>query len=209
MEIETVSQNEQIDERRALIMALQALVDPEMLRVLAALGQAERSLPELAEELGVPASFSRGPLGRLIFLEIVAVREHEGRALCKLSRRRLHTLNGALQRLSRDLFASTPPATPADSAAIDEAERRILRSCFQGDQLREIPSRPERLRVVLRWLSSQFAPERRYHEREINALIKRYHADSATLRRHLIDYGYMRRANDFYWLAEAAQTSDE
>lgn len=201
MDMETVSQQPQIDERRALMMSLQAMLDMEMLKVVAALMGGERPLIEVAEELGVPPSFSRGPLGRLIFLEIVAARESDGRIFCKLNRRRLHALNGALQRLSRDLFAGERPANAAESADVDEADRRVLRGLLRGEELKHIPS-GDRLQPVLRWLAGKFEPGRRYPEREVNELLKRHHPDFATLRRDLVDFRYLAREREIYWRVE-------
>lgn len=199
MQIETISQDTQIDERRALIMSLQALVDLDMLAVLAALMGGERSLRELASQFKAPPSLSRGPIGRLIFLEIIEARVIDGTVMCRLNKQRFRELNGALQRLSKDLFAAERPATPADNAELAEHDRKTLQSCFKGDQLIEIPSGLRRLELVLHWLVEQFELERRYPERELNEIIKRYHPDFASLRRHMIDHGLMERENNIYW----------
>jgi hypothetical protein len=207
MDMETVSQQPQIDERRALMMSLQAMLDLDMLKVVAALMPGERPITALADELGVPPSFSRGPLGRLIFLEIVAVREVDGRIFCRLNKQRLHALNGALQRLSRDLFASERPANAAEAANVDEADRRVLRGLLRGEQLKNIPS-GERLQPVLRWLAAKFEPGRRYPEREVNELLGRHHPDFATLRRSLVDYRYLSREREVYWRVEGALAAE-
>ena len=199
MQIETISQDTQIDERRALIMSLQALVDLDMLAVLAALMGGERSLRELASQFKALPSLCRGPIGRLIFLEIIEARVIDGTVMCRLNKQRFRELNGALQRLSKDLFAAERPATPADNAELAEHDRKTLQSCFKGDQLIEIPSGLRRLELVLHWLVEQFELERRYPERELNEIIKRYHPDFASLRRHMIDHGLMERENNIYW----------
>jgi hypothetical protein len=202
-----ISAEPQIDERRALIMSMQAMLDPAMLAVIAALHGGERVLSELAAELKLKPSLSHGPLGRLIFLELVAVRQEGGRLLCALNRPRLRELNGALQRLSRDLFAdpgryAAIEATPG----LDDDDRKVLRGYVRGERLIQIPDGPERLQPVLRWLAARFEPGRRYPEREVNALIKAHHEDFATLRRSLVDYKYMDRENGVYWLREAPPT---
>ncbi len=195
-----VSQTPQLDERRALVMSMQALLNPATLQVIAALYGRERSLTELAAELDLQPSFGHGPLGRLIFLEIVGVRSEGGRLLCRLNSERLRQLNGALQHLSRDLFADDKRNAAADEAeGFSDKERRTLRSYLKGEQLAMIPVQHAHLTVVLRWLAEQFEPGRRYHERVVNELLKRRHPDFATLRRHLIDFRFMERASDHYW----------
>jgi hypothetical protein len=202
--MEPIGSIPQIDERRALVMSMQALLDPAMLRVIAALQAGERPMPELAAELGVQPSLSHGPLGRLIFLEIVAVRRVDGRLLCSINSRRLRYLSGALGRLSRDLFADAGRYAAVEAApGLDDEDRRVLRGYVRGERLVQIPAGPERLQPVLRWLAARFEPGRRYHEREVNAILGAHHEDFATLRRSLVDYRYMDRTDGYYWLRDS------
>lgn len=43
-----------------------------------------------------------------------------------------------------------------------------------------------------------------YSEKEVNRILKRIYEDNATLRRALIEYGFMERSNDCksYWVKE-------
>jgi hypothetical protein len=155
-------------------------------------------MAELAAELGIPPSFSRGPLGRLINLQLVAARREGGRMLCFLDTERLYALNGALQRLSREQLAREVAETPGLSD-LTEGDQRILRSYLRGEQITDLPVGPKRMQALLRWLVQRFEPDRRYPERELNAIIKRHHPDFATLRRELVDSGFMAREREVYW----------
>jgi DNA-binding transcriptional ArsR family regulator len=187
-----------LDERRALLMSMQALLDIDVLRVVAALSGGERSMADLAAELEIEPSFSRGPLGRLISLQIVAARREGGRMLVMLDKERLHALRGALQRLSKEQLAREVSETPG-LAEMNEADQRILRSYLRGDQITDLPVGSKRMQALLRWLVERFEPGRRYPERELNEIIKRHHPDCATLRRELIDFKLMARERDVYW----------
>ncbi|MBZ0305914.1 MAG: DUF2087 domain-containing protein [Anaerolineae bacterium] len=58
--------------------------------------------------------------------------------------------------------------------------------------------------VILRWLATLFEADKLYTEPEINAILKAvYESDHVTLRRELVDYGYLRRerGGGKYWLA--------
>jgi DNA-binding transcriptional ArsR family regulator len=187
-----------LDERRALIMAMQALLDLNVLRVVAALAGGERSMSELAAELKVEPSLSRGPLGRLISLQIVALRRDGGRMICFLDTERLHALRGALQRLSREQLAREVSAIPG-LAEMSEGDQGILRNYLRGEQITELPVGPKRMQALLRWLVEHFELGRRYPERELNEIIKRHHPDFATLRRELVDAGLMAREREVYW----------
>ncbi len=47
--------------------------------------------------------------------------------------------------------------------------------------------------IPRREAAAQFEPERMYDEREINAVLREYHPDVASLRRYLVDGGFLRR----------------
>lgn len=65
--------------------------------------------------------------------------------------------------------------------------------------------------VVLRQLCKRFKPGRAYSEKEVNEILKGAHADFATLRRYLIEYGFMVRNPDGsrYWLKPAEAGSEQ
>lgn len=117
MERETISQQTHLDDQRKLMMALQALVNLEQFTVLAHLLAGEQSLLQLATELKLEPSLTRGPIGRLIFLELISVREEPGRIMCSLNRERFYALNGALQQFAKTLFAAERAPLPSDPAA--------------------------------------------------------------------------------------------
>lgn len=55
--------------------------------------------------------------------------------------------------------------------------------------------------VILRRIAEEFVKDRRYAEKEVNAILKAIYEDYATIRRYLIEYGFMERTNDCreYW----------
>jgi hypothetical protein len=190
---------EMLDERRALIMAMQALLDMHVLRVVAALSSGERSMADLAAELKIEPSLSRGPLGRLVTLQIVALRRDGGRMICFLDKERFRALNGALQRLSKAQLAREPEATPGMEELAEE-DQRVLRNYIRGERLADVlPDGPQRMQAIARWLVTRFEIGKRYPERELNEIIKRHHPDFATLRRELVDFGLMAREREIYW----------
>ncbi|MEI6285495.1 MAG: DUF2087 domain-containing protein [Bacillota bacterium] len=64
--------------------------------------------------------------------------------------------------------------------------------------------------IVLRQLALRFASGRNYSEKEINELIKTAHPDYATIRRYLIEYGFLDRLADGsqYWLKQHDQQNE-
>ena len=54
----------------------------------------------------------------------------------------------------------------------------------------------------MRYLRSSFEEGVRYSEKEVNEILSRFHADTSSLRRYLIDYKILARERDgaVYWL---------
>ena len=97
----------------------------------------------------------------------------------------------------------TAPAAKANHGEADDerSRARALKSFFDGRRLRTIPARRKQLVIVIQELLTWFAPNRDYAEREVNQILREAHEDVATLRRELVDYGYMRRAAGIYRVA--------
>lgn len=58
--------------------------------------------------------------------------------------------------------------------------------------------------VVLKQIAKHFEPNRNYTEKEVNEILKKVYEDFATIRRYLIEYGFMDRKLDCskYWLKD-------
>ena len=112
--------------------------------------------------------------------------------------------NNELDRtVLRALGESLPSAPPPDASITDGAwtaeESQILSRFFTGDRLTSIPSSRAKRLVVLERLAQEFEPGLRYREAEVNFALQMFHADYASLRRHLVDEGMLTRADGVYW----------
>jgi len=88
----------------------------------------------------------------------------------------------------------------------DEAQKIIdtFFSSLEPLKLKSLSSKEKKKLVILRVIAGQFAPGRRYSEKEVNVILKAIHEDHATLRRYLIEYGFLARTQDCaeYWVKE-------
>jgi len=76
----------------------------------------------------------------------------------------------------------------------------IVKRFLDADgRIKEMPVKQPKLIEVLSWLATAFEPDRRYSEKEVNEIIQQFHPDYCTLRRALIDYRKLTRANNTYW----------
>jgi len=163
------------------------LADDDRRRVFAALVLGGSTLDEVREATGLTSRRAATALARLVSGDLV-VRSDRGD----------HVLLGEAFRLAAVAAAPARPGPdPTDDMPEDDA--RILRRYFRGSRLTQIPSQLSRRRVVLDRLAQEFDVGSRYSERQVNAILRRFHEDVASLRRFLVDEGFLDRAAGEYW----------
>lgn len=85
----------------------------------------------------------------------------------------------------------------------DQEKEKIIQTYFnEVGMLKNYPSKEKRKIIVLQYLCKNFKVGKVYSEVEVNRVLKRIWEDHVTLRRALIEYGFMERAHDgqTYWL---------
>jgi hypothetical protein len=66
-----------------------------------------------------------------------------------------------------------------------------------------IPLKAAKKIAVLQHIASELSPDTKYSEKELNLIIATYHADTAALRRHMIEYGILERDGEsVYWVSK-------
>lgn len=126
------------------------------------------------------------------------------RALSRLRAAALIDGDGLLNRSALHAISQSLPRPPPmlDSIGgsgwtVDELE--TLRRFFSGARLTALPSHREKRRVVIERLAQEFEPGMRYTEKEVDFILQRFWHDHATLRRYLVDEGYLDREGGEYW----------
>lgn len=101
-------------------------------------------------------------------------------------------------------------ATMVDERYLATAEetQKIIRICFRSTQplvLKTFPPKEKKKLVILNLIAQQFQPDRQYSEKEVNQILEEIYTDYVTIRRYLIEYGYMDRTVDCsaYWLCKS------
>lgn len=71
-------------------------------------------------------------------------------------------------------------------------------------RLKNFSSKEKKKLVILQVIAEQFESGKRYGEKEVNRILEAIYPDYASIRRHLIEYGFMGRTQDCteYWLKE-------
>lgn len=174
-------------ERLAMLFATMA--EPMRLRILGAVAERPHTGQELAERFGISPPTVSHHMAKLTAAGLVAVTADAQRRIYSLDR-------SALQADVRRANEAPPRREPSR----DETEK-ILAAFFDGERLRTIPAQRKKRVVVLRRLVERFEPGREYAERDVNDLLRRSHDDVATLRRELVDYGFLTRNAGVYRVA--------
>ena len=167
---------------------LRALADPERLSIAGALARRPASAVELTAALDLPIARVRKHLTRLVAAGVVRLREDR-----RVYRLDPETLRWAAQQVG-------PPREAGLSlGAANEDEEAVLRAYFRAGVLSEIPAKESKRRIVLERIAVEFDPGVRYSEAEVNGIVGQFHADHASLRRHLVDAGFLSRDHGVYW----------
>jgi hypothetical protein len=121
----------------------------------------------------------------------------------------------ALMRLLDEKRPDTPRfiqypkevAAQDDRAKVTEKEAAVMESRYLqelpegGVVLTGWPKKQKDKLVLLRRIAGLFQEGRRYTEKEVNAILSPVWSDHVTIRRYLIEYGFLNRKNDCseYW----------
>ena len=179
-----------MDEKPEMLDFVKAMSDTDRLRIIGLLTQKSASAKQVADELHMPF---RDAFQHLSFLAYVGVvREADGQYALA---------DEGVEVLARNQFAGQRDAyVPAPN--LDAKSRKVLAAYLNPDgSIRQIPTQSEKMKIILHYLVAAFTPGANYTEKEVNTMLRRFHADVSGLRRDLIDSGLMARESNGsrYW----------
>lgn len=187
---------------RTLLRALKALSDASRLRIVGLLGGGRRmAVEELSAALGLTPGTVVHHLRRLRDADLVEPRPRPPYVEYSLRMARLAEIGRLLDQIGKDMegeLGSLPGFAPAWGGA---AAVRVLSNFFEGERLVRIPAQHGKRLIILRRLAeTAFEAGHDYSEKELNHLLALRHPDVASLRRYLIDEGFMSRNASVYRL---------
>lgn len=93
-----------------------------------------------------------------------------------------------------------------DRYHITEKEREKILAIYQDEKgwIKQFPSKEKRKIILLAELVRHFDSQKNYSESAVNEILKQFIADFVTVRRYLIEYGFMDRTKDgqTYWVVD-------
>jgi hypothetical protein len=163
------------------------LADDDRRRVFAALILGADNAETVRVQSGLDARAAGRALQRLVDSGLV-IRGDDGA---------LFLLGEAFALAARAEAEREPRVDEHADAPADVA--RVLRAFVRDGRLLSIPSVHAKRLVVLDWLVQRFEPGRRYSEAMVNLMLGQAHADTAALRRYLVDEDMLSRDHGQYW----------
>ncbi len=171
-----------------LLAFFKALADANRLRVVGLLARRPHTVEELATVLEVRASTVSHHLSKLTQAGLVRSEADGHYHVYSLD---LESLHGRAKELAsqdhlRDL---------ADVDGVEDPyDRKVLSTFLDADgRISQFPIKRKKLQVLLRHALRLFDDEGPWDEKEVNERLETLSDDTATLRRGLIDHGFMTR----------------
>ena len=124
------------------------------------------------------------------------------------------TRNSDFKQVVRARMAATGEGYTTARAALEQEaydaaraeQERLVRRLFTGGRIERVPARRKVRAAVLLEVLGRFEPGRDYSEPEVNEVLLGVHEDFAYLRRELVNYHYLERADGRYRTAAQAPT---
>lgn len=202
------------------LAALRVLVDATRIRIYARLVETPADAATLARGLRLPLPGVNRHLEAMRAAGLVEEREaSSGPAVFAARPDRVGELGRALAAVERGAGRSAAGAGGVDGLgprgdwphdgepladtlarlAPTPEEGRTLRAYLVDGRLTTIPAQVRKRQVILRFLLERvFAEDREYPEKEVNQRLALFHPDVASLRRDLVDLGYVSRQAGMY-----------
>jgi ArsR family transcriptional regulator, arsenate/arsenite/antimonite-responsive transcriptional repressor len=174
-----------------LIALAGALLDTDRLRIAATLATRPASRMELAEATGLP---HRELLRQLGVLQEFGLIKPQVPAYSEPDAYTPYVLNEEAFRSARQAMGRYKGVKPRPS----DAREMTLETFMPAGKLAALPRKHGQMLVVLDEVARRFEPERQYAEREVNVILEEINEDYCTLRRLLVDYGYLTRSKGIY-----------
>lgn len=162
------------------------LAEPHRLQVVAALALGANDLTEVRAATGLDARKAGAAVERLVRGELVE-RDADGTLVLLADAFRLAAT------------AAAPPGRSDAHADQPEDQARVLRAFVRDGRLVSLPTSHAKRLLVLDHVVQDFTPGRHYPERDVDAILQRWHDDVPSLRRWLVDVGFLDRDHGEYW----------
>ncbi len=179
-----------------MLVFFKAMADANRLKILGLLAQEDLTVEQLSEMLNLRASTVSHHLSKLSEVGLVSAKASSYYNI-------YHLENAVLETKAKQLLSDETLPSMASDVNMNAFDQKVIADYSLPDgKLKTIPSQRKKLEVLLRYISSSFQMGITYSEDEVNQVLKKFHSDTASLRRELIGMKLLGRSPDGseYWL---------
>jgi hypothetical protein len=105
--------------------------------------------------------------------------------------------------MARQLLARETLSGAAADVDMDAYDRKVIANFTTPDgRIKAFPAQRKKFEAILRYVLRVFEPGVRYSENQVNQMLGQFNDDTATLRRELVGYGWLKRegGGGDYWI---------
>jgi predicted transcriptional regulator len=178
-----------------LVTFFKALADANRLKIVGLLAEKPYSVEELAALLQLKPPTVSHHLAKLVEAGLVESRTESYYNVYRLDQ-------AALEAKTRSMLSQQELSMVVSEVDADAYDKKVIRDYARRDgSLKTLPAQRKKLEAILRYVVKAFDVGKRYSEKQVNEILSRYHADTATLRRELVGFGLMKRegGGGEYW----------
>jgi hypothetical protein len=177
-----------------------ALSDATRIKLLIMLAEGELNGQVLAEKLGVTPATITHHATKLREASLINERREKNTIYFSLNHYFIKSNANATEEL---IYRNAGAEKGVEN--MEESQKKlqdsVIRNFFTKEgKLTHMPAQHKKKLIVLQHMVSHLTRGQKYTEKEINAFIKGYHDDFATIRREFIMHQLMFRENDIYVL---------
>lgn len=175
------------------IELLKVLADHSRLLILRALMDRPHYVEELAERLDLAVSTVSFHLKKMEKVNLVRAEKEQYYVT-------YHVQSEQFELKLRDLLDFEFNERDIQAERMARYREKVLNTFFKYGKLTKLPAQYKKRRIIYEEFVKQFEPNRTYTERDVNIIIADFYDDFCTIRRALIDEGFMDRKDGEYWL---------
>ena len=162
---------------------LGVLADIDRFKVISAIALGATELDDIVRRSGVDRRTAEKALARFVAADLISNEE----GLWRVRFDELHEQARAAAT-QRSAMEAAPEGTSV-----------MVQRFFRGGRLKAIPAAHGKRQPVLDHLAQEFEQVRTYTEADVNEVLASFHEDHASLRRYMVDDGFLDRAEGKYW----------
>jgi len=180
---------------------LKALADESRLAIVNSLMEKPQYVEELSERFDLAASTVSFHLKKLKKAGLIYPEKQQYYVIFHINR-------NIFDRSIKQLVSVEIPTRQVQDERIDQYKQKVLNAFFENGRLTRLPAQHKKRIIVLDIIARSFERGRVYPESDVNELISVIYEDYCTIRRLMVDEGYMSREHGEYRLVRESPKSE-